>query len=421
MSNEVRTGGDRYKWTLLGVLWLAYLFLHGTRQIFAATLPQVKADFLSLGVTDTTLGTVFTVFFAVYAVCLPFSGIAADLFRRKWIVIVGVFVFSFGTFLTSFAGGLLLFLLAYGVLVSIGQSFFGASATSIISQYHVKTRATAFSIYQSALYLGIIVFSAAAGYLGGSGTGSWRMPFRLFGLLGLALGVLLVFALDDRKPSEGDRGAPRDRSFKEAALVLFRKPSALLITVSLVMFCYVGGAYNAWMPSHLKSAFPELSPMSAAFNAVVWHFLGALLGVTICSRVSDRLVSRRPGIRLEILAVGLLASVPFIVLAAYAPTFPLCCAATAVFGIFRGFYDSNLFAALFDILPQKYHAAGAAIAFAFAFLFGSTSTTVLGWMRDNLSFRLGFSSLAVFYLVGAAAVIVARVVFLERDRKESVK
>lgn len=59
--NEMTDKNDRYKWTLLGALWLMYLFLHGTRQIFAATLPQIKTDFLSLGVTDAQLGSVFTV------------------------------------------------------------------------------------------------------------------------------------------------------------------------------------------------------------------------------------------------------------------------------------------------------------------------------------------------------------------------
>ena len=404
-----------YKWTLLGVLWLTYLFLHGTRQIFAATLPQIKADFLSIGVTDAQLGGVFTVFFVVYACCLPFSGIAADLLRRKWVVIAGVVLFSCGTFLSSLAGGIGLFILSYGIVTSIGQSFVGASSTSLISQYHVETRATAFSVYQSALYLGVIAFSAISGSLSGMGPGAWRVPFRVFGLAGLAIAVLLVFILNDRHPSAAARGPAKERSFKEAATILFRRPSALLTAFSLVMFCYVGGAYNAWMPAHLKAAFEGITPASAAFNAVAWHFGGAFVGVAVGSRFSDRFAKRRPSVRLETLIVGLVAAAPFVLATAYAPSFVLCCVAMALFGIFRGIYDSNLFAALFEVIPPRYHAAGAAIAFSFAFLFGSFSTTILGWMREHLSSQLGLASLAVVYLVGAVALAVARIFFFRRD------
>jgi len=412
---KLRPSSDVYKWTLLGILWLAYLFLHGTRQIFAATLPQIKSDFLALHVTDAQLGSVFTVFFVVYALCLPFSGIAADLFRRKWIVVMGVALFSFGTFLSSFAASIGLFIFSYGVITSVGQSFVGASATSLISQYHVETRATAFSIYQSALYLGVIVFSALSGYMGGLGSGVWRVPFRTFGLVGIAIAVLLAFVLNDKPAGSAARGSVPKRSFKAAATVLFRRPSALLCAFSLVMFCYVGGAYNAWMPTHLTSAFPGITPASAALNAVVWHFSGAFVGVAIGSRISDRMAVRRPSVRLEILLSGLVLATPFIVYMVHAPSFAQCCAAMALFGLFRGVYDSNLFAALFEVIPTRYHAAGAAIAFSFAFLLGSFSTTILGWMREHLSSQAGFASLALFYLAGAAALLVARLFFFQHD------
>lgn len=404
-----------YKWTLLGVLWLVYLFLHGTRQIFAATLPQIKTDFLSLGVSDAQLGSVFTVFFIVYALCLPFSGIAADLLRRKWVVICGVVLFSCGTILSSQAGCIGLFILSYGVVTSIGQAFVGASATSLISQYHVETRATAFAIYQSALYLGVIVFSAFSGYLGGMGSGAWRVPFRVFGLAGLAIAILLSFTLYDRHPSALSRGVAKERSFKEAATILFRRPSALLTAFSLIMFCYVGSAYGAWMPMHMKTTFAELSPALAAFNAVVWHFGGAFVGVLIGSRLSDRMAKRRPSVRLEMLTVGLVAAMPFVVATAYAQSFVICCVAMAVFGFFRGVYDSNLFAALFEVIPMRYHAASAAMAFSFAFLFGSLSPTILGWMREHLSAQLGLASLAAFYLAGAVALVLARTFYFRCD------
>lgn len=55
---------------------------------------------------------------------------------------------------------------------------------------HVETRATAFSIYQTVFYVGIVVCSAVSGWLSGLGSGGWRWAFGLFGCGGNVLGAL---------------------------------------------------------------------------------------------------------------------------------------------------------------------------------------------------------------------------------------
>ena len=34
-----------YKWIALGLLWVTYFLLQGSRQIYGAVLPQIRADF----------------------------------------------------------------------------------------------------------------------------------------------------------------------------------------------------------------------------------------------------------------------------------------------------------------------------------------------------------------------------------------
>ena len=80
----------------------------------------------------------------------------------------------------------------------------------------------------------------------------------------------------------------------------------------------------------------------------------------------------------------------------------------ALFGVFRGVYDSNLMASLFDIIPQKYHASGAGLMLSCAFVFGSTSPVVLGLVKDAFSSTAALASLGAFYLVGALIIGVAR-------------
>ena len=405
----------KYKWRALFLLWVAFFLQQGTRQIFGATLTSIQG---SLGATAAGIGMVATVFTFIYGLSVPFAGITADLFNRKWMVVSGVFVFCLGIFASGFVASLGLLLVTYGILNGFGQSFYYPSATSIIGELHKETRATALSILQMGLYAGIIGCSAASGFLAEGGAEGWRVPFKLFGGIGILWAVVLAIGLKNTGttdvPSAGavnghDARCPSGKpSLREAFLVFVTNPSALLLAAGLGMMIYVDVGFKTWMPSHLAETF-GVAKGNAALNAVLWHYIGAFVGVTLGARLSDRLVARRPSVRMETNIAGLALAVPFIVWMAYAPSLLLCGVAMALFGVFRGVYDSNLMASLFDIIPQKYHASGAGIMLSCGFVFGSTSPVVLGLLKENFSSTIGLASLSAFYLAGAAAIAVARI------------
>ena len=391
----------QYKWRALAFLWVAFFLQQGTRQIFSATLSSIQG---SLGVAAAEIGLVATVFTFVYGLSVPFAGLTADLFNRKWMVVSGVFVFCLGIFASGFVSCLGLMLVTYGILNGFGQSFYYPSATSIIGELHKETRATALSILQMGLYAGIIGCSVASGWLAEGGADGWRMPFWVFGGIGIAWALVLAVGLRGGPAEKVESGKP---SLKEAFLVFVGNPSAILLALGLGMMIYVDVGFKTWMPSHLADAF-GLAKGSAALNAVLWHYIGAFVGVTLGARVSDRLVRRRPSVRMETNIAGLALAVPFIAWMAYAPSLVSCGIAMALFGVFRGVYDSNLMASLFDIIPQRYHASGAGIMLSFGFVFGSTSPVVLGFMKQGFSSSAGIASLAAFYLAGAALIVFAR-------------
>ena len=253
-----------------------------------------------------------------------------------------------------------------------------------------------------------------------------EMIFLLFGGIGLAWAVALAFLLKDTKPASV-AGAPQKASAIEAVKAMVGKPSALLLALGFGMMIYVDIGFKTWMPDHLKTSTAFASDFKAisdrlpwlkgapALFAVVWHYLGALVGVMVASRVSDRLVKSRPGIRMEMNILGLALAVPFIWWMAHANTLFGCCVAMALFGVFRGVYDSNLFASLFDVIKPRYHASAGGIMLCCAFIFGSSSSTVLGWMKQTFSMQTGLASLAGFYLTGALVILVARLCFLRKD------
>ena len=395
-----------YKWRALIFLWVAFFLQQGTRQIFGATLSSIQG---SLGVSAAQIGVVATVFTFSYGLSVPFAGVTADLLNRKWMVVSGVFVFCLGIFASGFASALGLLIVTYGLLNGFGQSFYYPSATSIIGQLHKETRATALSILQMGLYAGIIGCSAASGYLAEGGADGWRKPFWVFGGIGIVWAVVLAFGLKGENVGNADcKDGKVDRpSLKEAVGAFVANPSALLLAAGLGMMIYVDVGFKTWMPSHLQESF-GVAKGSAALNAVLWHYLGAFVGVTLGGRVSDHLAARRPSVRMETNIIGLACAVPFIVWMAYAPSILACGVAMAFFGVFRGIYDSNLMAALFDIIPQKYHASGAGLMLSCAFVFGSTSPVVLGFVKDSFSSTAALASLAAFYLAGAVIIAIAR-------------
>ena len=422
----------KYKWRALALLWVAFFLQQGTRQIFSATLSSIQG---ALGVTAAEIGFVATLFTFAYGLSVPFAGLTADLFNRKWMVVSGVFVFCLGIFASGFVSCLGLMLVTYGILNGFGQSFYYPSATSIIGELHKETRATALSILQMGLYVGIIGCSAVSGYLAEGGADGWRVPFKLFGGLGILWALALAVGLRGGSRSNAAEADAQERvpstdkpSLKEALMAFVANPAAILLAAGFGMMIYVDIGFKTWMPSHLEEVFngnlkeigdslqasmgdsvkvPGVKGLAALF-AVLWHYLGAFVGVTLGGRISDKLAKTRPSVRMETNIVGLAVGVPFIVWMAQTHSLTACCAAMALFGVFRGVYDSNLMASLFDIVPSRCHASCAGIMLSCGFVFGSTSPVVLGLLKEHFPSSIGLASLGAFYLAGAAIIAIAR-------------
>jgi len=397
-----------YKWTALALLWVACFLQQGMRQIFPPLAPAIGDAF---GASAAFRGSVMSVFTLVYALAVPFSGLAGDFLSRKKIVVFALAVFSTGVLCAGFAGGILGIVLFYGAVNGFGQSFFYPAATSLVQQLHSDNKATALSILQLALYSGIILFSFASGRILDV-CGAWQVPFRAFGVVGVIWAAALVFLLKDTKPVVLGAGRP---SALEAIKAVLSKPSALLLATGLGFQIFVDVGFKMWMPTYLREAFPGMSAASYGLHAVLWHYLGAFVGVMIGSRIADRLVRQRHGIRMEMNILGLVLGVPFIWWMAKADSFAAVCVAMGLFGLARGIYDSNQFASIFDVVAPRFRASAMGIILCLAFVFGAIAPVVLGWVKDHFSMSVGLASLAFFFLAGALVILVARLKFLSRD------
>ena len=416
MQIEEKDSG-RYKWIMLGLLAFTYFLMHAARQIFNASLPQIKAELP--GTSDAEWGLSRTVFLLSYGLMVPFAGIAADLLRRKWVIIVGALMFSASVFFTGWVGGFISMLVMYGLFNGVGQCMIPASCSSLIAQYHVKTRSTALSIYQIGLYFGVIIASSVSGWLGSVSEGGWRWAFWGFGAIGLVWVVVLFLFLRDTPPIKTNAGGEDKASFKEAALAMVSKPSALLLTFAFGMLVFGSNCFRTFMPLFMfKEGGYGISMASAAFHGVFWFYLGSFLGIFSGARFSDRFSSMRPGLRLEIMALGLFLSAPTMAAMVYMPSLAWCCVMMFLFGVGGGFFDCNLYAGLFEVVAPRYRAAATGVYLCGAFIVGCPATFVLGYVGQHFSYQQGIAIFGGTYLIGAIAVFLARAVFYKKDRVE---
>ena len=411
-------GGDTtYKWLMLVMLAVTYFLMHGSRQVFNASLPQIKLDLAGHGATDAQLGLSRTYFLFAYGCMVPFAGMAADFFRRKWVIVIGTLLFSMSVFFTGFADSMLMFFVMYGFMNGIGQCMIPGAASSLIAQYHTETRSTALSIYQSALYVGILVSSVLAGWLGGASSSGWRISFWVFGGVAIAWMVVLSVFLRNTPALKVHNEEVKPR-FSDAFKAFAAKPSAWLLTFAFGMLVFGSNCFRTWMPAFMQKANWGLTPASAAFHSVFWFYLGSFIGIAVGARTSDNLSPRRRGIRLLIMAIGLAISAPTMAGMVLVPTLWLSCVMMFIFGLGGGFFDCNLYAGLFDVVAPRYRSAAMGLYLSGAFFIGCPATWALGKVGEHYSLQAGMAIFACTYALGAIAVFAALAFFFKRDKVE---
>lgn len=260
----------RYKWEILTLLWIAFFLNQADRQVFNVVLPLIKSD---LQLTDFQIGFIATAFNLVYALIVPLAGYAGDLFSKKWIITISVLFWSIATMFTGLCNGMLMLILMRSIATGGGEAFFGPANYSLLAQYHKKTRAFAMSIHQTSYYIGLIVSGYLAGYIGENY--GWRNAFFVFGAMGVIHGIVLIFRLKENRNHQ-ERETIEKINLLEGFKVLFRTPTALMLTIGFSGLIFVLTGYLTWMPTFLFENF-DMNLSSAGFHSMFYtHLLFAM-------------------------------------------------------------------------------------------------------------------------------------------------
>jgi MFS family permease len=197
-------------WYLVGILMVIYVFSFMDRSLLGLLVGPIKE---SLGITDFEISLLMGFSFALFYSTLGLPiGRLADSKNRKWLIAIGLFIWTLMTALCGTVRTFWQFFLCR-VGLGVGEATLSPSAYSMITDVFPKRRlATAISAYSMGIYIG----SAVSG-LGGAfvldmvrGYGSldlplvgtihpWQVLFLVVGLLGFI--PLLVFIVTVREPA----------------------------------------------------------------------------------------------------------------------------------------------------------------------------------------------------------------------------
>ncbi len=385
------------KWAVIGMLWCVLLFNYADRQAIFSVFPLIKHE---MQLSDFQLGILGSCFMWVYAFSGPFTGWIGDRLSRKKLIIGSLIFWSAVTAATAISR-------TYGELVicrslgGLGEAFYFPAALSMISDYHgPATRSRAMSLHQSAVYAGSIAGASISGAVGEHS--GWRASFLLFGIGGIVLGLVLLVLLREpvRGMADGDIKQPASapNSVWLGLKEILASRIALLLIVTFMGANFVAMVFLTWLPTFLYRKF-HMSLAMAGMNSAVYLQIASLIGVLIGGVLADRLARTRPDGRMLTQALGLFGGVPFLFMTGWATSVTILVLAMIGFGYFKGIYDANIFASLYDVVPVHRRGAVAGLANSLGWFGGGVAPIAVAVASAHFGLSTCISATACVYLL----------------------
>jgi MFS family permease len=412
-----------YKWWVVFMLWFVCFFNYADRQAIFAVFPKLKEEFKF---DPVQLGLIGSAFMWVYAAGAPLAGFIGDRFRRKNLILGGCLFWSFVTVTTGWCHKLSHFV-TVRALEGFGETFYFPASMSVIGDYHSRsTRSRAMSLHQSSVYVGTIIGSWVGAWF--AEHYGWRLGFYCFGTLGMVLVLALGRFLREPQRGQSELAAavqpestpPRA---SEVAREIFRTPTAMILMLVFMGANFVATIFLTWTPTFLVEKF-DFRLTSAGLTGTVFIHLASAGSVPVGGNLADWLSQRLAGGRMLVQATGLLIGSGFVFLVGTTGDMATLIGAMTAFGLCKGLYDSNIFAAVYDVVHPRARATAAGIMNTVGWAGGALGPLFVGWVTkhghygsevQNMSHAIAFGG--VIYLTGAVLLAIVILFLAKLDVK----
>jgi len=403
---------SNYKWAVVAMLWAICFCNYADRQAIFSVFPLLERE---MHLTPVQLGLLGSAFAWVYGLAAPLAGMVVDRVRRKTAILGGLHAWSAICIATVFSQNfrhLFLFRAAEG----LGETFYYPASMSLISDYHGReTRSRAMGLHQTSVYVGTIGGGFFAGLIGQYY--GWRLSFVVFGAAGIVLGMLLHRYLE-----EPERGAERGPDVPTSPLafggfirLVLRTPTVLCLMGAFMCANFVAVVLLSWMPKFLFDKFHMGLAMSG-LTATLFVQLASLAGAPIGGWLADAWRRRSPRGRLAVQLVGVLGGAPFVALCGLTSSVGTLILALTLWGFFKGLYDANIFASVFDVVGPEARGTAAGFMNAIGWLAGGGSApVVIGFIASRSNLGTAIAMASSVYVAAALFLACGALFFVKRD------
>jgi MFS family permease len=398
-----------YPWLVVAMLWVVAFLNYLDRILITSMRDPLVADF---SLTDAQFGLLTSVFLWSYGLLSPFGGFFADKYGRKKMIIISAVVWSAVTLWTGVARSFPEMLITR-TLMGISEAAYIPAGLALITEYHrSRTRSLATGLHMSGLYAGL-----AMGGIGGfiSEWWGWRFGFQFFGLFGILYALVLIFLLKDA-PRHREEMIPEKPGEKadhvtiwESARLIFGIRSYNIILIFFTINGMVNWLVYAWLPTFLKDHF-QLNLGEAGMSATGYIQMGAFAGVLIGGILADRWSRINIRARQYVIIIGFTIGSPFLFLIPSTQIFAFAILGMLVYGIAKGFNDSNLMPVLCQVIDNRYLATGYGFLNFLSTIVGGVMVYAVGALKDaNISLSIAFQVMAVVMMLATWLLFLVKV------------
>ena len=259
---------NRRRWGIVGLLFVASLINYLDRATISVALPLIS---VSLTLAAASKGLLLSAFFTSYALMQVPVGWCVDRFNLRWIYSALFALWSFACGLTGVAGSLGV-LIAFRVLLGIGESIYLPGGTKIVSVlFAPRERGLPCGIFDSGTRAGLVVGAPVVAWL--IVLFGWRRMFFLVGFAALIWLIPWWMVFPPRLTGRG-QGAAATRQPEPFWDVLKHLRSRDLIGICLGFFCfdYYWYLLVTWLPDYLVT-IRHMTILKAGLYAALPYFV----------------------------------------------------------------------------------------------------------------------------------------------------
>jgi MFS family permease len=153
----------------------------------------------------------------------------------------------------------------------------------------------------------------------------------------------------------------------------------------------------------------------AGLSATLFAQVASMVGSPLGGWLADFFRRRHVGGRVLVQAVAVFCGAPFVFYCGRAGTMTGVIVALTAWGLFKGLYDANIFASVFDVIPPQVRGTAAGFVNMTGWLGGGAAPVVVGFMAERMGASQAISLSSAVYVAAGILLITASALFIRRD------